>query len=65
MLHGTNGVGYTLKLESLKSRTPRYLNFERHESTKDLVEGPTPSTTERMVRKLFDFCKHFKPFSFC
>ena len=58
-------LGNTSKLESLKPRTRRYLNFEIHKSTKDLVEGPTPSNTERMVRKLFDFCKHFKTFSFC
>ena len=57
-------LGNTSKLESLKSRIRRYLNFERHVSTNDFVEGLTPSPVKRMVRKLFDFCKHLKTFSF-
>jgi hypothetical protein len=58
-------LGNTSKHESLKSRTRMYLNLEMHASTKDSEEGPSPSIGEKMVRILFDFCKHFKTFSFC
>ena len=56
-------LGNTSKHESLKSRICKYLNLERHTLIKDSVVGPTPLIGEKMVRKLFEFCKHFKTFS--
>ena len=55
-------LGNTSKHEALKSRTRKYLNTERQASIKDSEVSPTPSIGEKMIRKLFDFCKHLKYF---
>ena len=40
-------LGNTSKHESLKSRTRKYLNPERHASIKDSEVSPTPSIGEK------------------